>query len=84
MSAQPDYEPVHFPELQIVTSEEQNRRIAEIAFMHPARAYELTDESPKVLFQAAELALHNTHDLQKKAGWIGVMHKAILQDGNHL
>jgi hypothetical protein len=80
MSAQPDIEPIHVPELRIITSADLHNRENEIrqyALMRPEQVYERANTQPELIFKVAQLALSHTIDCQEKIRWIGVMHKSM-------
>lgn len=86
MSAQPDLEPIHAPELRIVTSEDVRdleSQIREYALMKPEQIYEIAADYPELTLRAAKLALSYTLGWQEKVSWINVMYRATGPNQDH-
>ena len=84
MSAQPDIEPIHAPELRIVTLtdlRDVENEVRQYALMRPELVYEIADSRPELTFKAAQLAISQTIDCQEKIRWIGVMYKSMRPSG---
>lgn len=79
MSVQPEFEPVHMPELRIVSAEDVHNielQIRAYALMKPEHVYGIAAQQPEITMKAAQLALSYTIDWQERVGWINVMYKA--------